>query len=218
MPWKHLDVRKTVRGPRQRPSSDVRHAAGGVAEAGGSHSARAVTFRPSPWAPRARSSGRRGPRGPSQGPDAHAGQLADVSSGPLALCPSGPGSRGQNSQAPLMEGSVLGSTPGRPPSLATGCLASQGTGGGAAGPQRWNRVSLDGRPKPTSSLEKAGRGISGHSFRLVTEDSIGPGNGGSWEIPWEQRSREWSAGVHVLSRGLWCRRAPRVPGGHGQTA
>lgn len=84
MPWKHLDVRKTVRGPRQRPSSDVRHAAGGVAEAGGSHSARAVTFRPSPKEPRARSSGRRGPRGPSQGPDAHAGQLADVSSGPLS--------------------------------------------------------------------------------------------------------------------------------------
>lgn len=63
-----------------------------------------------------------------------------------------------------------------------------GKGGGEAGPQRWNWVSPDGSPKPTSFLEMAGQVISRYSFRLVTEGRIGPGNGGSREIRWEQRS------------------------------
>lgn len=165
-------------GPRQRPSSDVRHVAGGVAEAGGSHSVRAVTFRPSPRGPRARSSGRQGPRGPSQGPDAHAGQLADVSSGPLALCPSGPGSRGQNSRAPLMEGSVLGSTPGRPPSLAAGCLASRGTGGGAAGPSAGTGESR----RPPEAHVLPGKGQPRHFWTFLQAGDRGQHRPRKWRL------------------------------------
>lgn len=62
---------------------------------------------PVPVFPLASSSGHKQECGSSQAREALAGKLADVSSLPVPLCPTGPSSRGQNSWVLFMEDSVL---------------------------------------------------------------------------------------------------------------